>query len=258
MPKRFHGSTNFFQPVIQSVIQSVHLDCLAPTAMLRVPWRPKAIARSFSIGSFSLGIGLAIATPSFSRLPSSYSLFSSPFSRSSSPPLAQSLQSQYPAQVPSSKISNPTSPADPAAPFPSPAALYPLGILRVSNHTYHPIRVALLPRLNDPTGTIAHAVIETSDTPPSTLAATSTPLNTPQYGDPIHWDFVPREGYEQGLVLALPEGQFQVQPGDIVTAFAQDGSRRYWGPYMVGVTDTPVWDEATGEWALTLELPFPF
>jgi hypothetical protein len=36
-------------------------------------------------------------------------------------------------------------------------------------------------------------------------------------------------------------------------AFAQDGSRRYWGPYVVGETSSPEWNPQTQEWQLVLQ-----
>jgi hypothetical protein len=69
---------------------------------------------------------------------------------------------------------------------------------------------------------------------------------------PIHWDFAPREGRLTGLLLALPGETIALDRGDIVTAFAQDGSARYWGPYIVGEGKQPVWNDKTTEWEVTL------
>ncbi|MGK7888548.1 MAG: hypothetical protein AB4042_04390 [Leptolyngbyaceae cyanobacterium] len=147
---------------------------------------------------------------------------------------------------------------------PAPPVPFHVGTLRVQNQTYHPIRIALLPQLSE----TAPIVRISTDTTEQMSATDASPLITDDfrpsrpgesaYGEAIHWDFVPREGHEDGLVLALPEGQFWVKPGDIVTAFAQDGSRRYWGPYVIGATESPIWDEETREWRLILETPFPF
>ncbi len=104
------------------------------------------------------------------------------------------------------------------------------GALRVSNQTDYPLRLALLARQPAPTGT-----------------------SSPKYGEPVHWDFAPGEGSSQGLVLSLPEGNLKLKKGDILVAFAQDGSRRYWGPYVVGETDTPVLNRKTSEWQLILQ-----
>lgn len=95
--------------------------------------------------------------------------------------------------------------------------------LRMSNQTDQPVRIALLAR----------------------RAGTS--------GVPAHWDFAPKEGSEKGLLLSLPEGKLKLEKGDIVVAFAQDGSRRYWGPYVLGETPAPVWNAQVTEWELVLK-----
>jgi hypothetical protein len=69
---------------------------------------------------------------------------------------------------------------------------------------------------------------------------------------PAHWDFAPQEGSEKGLLLSLPDGKLQLSKGDVIVAFAQDGSRRYWGPYIVGETPLPMWDSQQKEWWLIL------
>jgi hypothetical protein len=99
------------------------------------------------------------------------------------------------------------------------------GSLRVSNRTEHPVRVALL----------AKRQVQKS------------------YGKPAHWDFAPGEGSGKGLMLSLPEGKLKVKEGDILVVFAQDGSRRYWGPYVAGETASPAWNRTAGEWQLVLQ-----
>lgn len=101
------------------------------------------------------------------------------------------------------------------------------GDLRVSNQTNYPLRVALLHQ-------------QSSDT-------------SPTFSQPVHWDFAPGEGEAKGLILSLPNQNLQLQPGDVLVAFAQDGSRRYWGPYVVGKTSAPVWNANTSEWQLILQ-----
>ncbi|MBW4653313.1 MAG: hypothetical protein KME20_09820 [Kaiparowitsia implicata GSE-PSE-MK54-09C] len=102
--------------------------------------------------------------------------------------------------------------------------------LRVSNQTDHPVRVALL---------VQRAA--TGESAEGTIA----------YQEPVHWDFAPQEGSATGLKLALPSsGDLLVRNGDVVVAFAQDGSRRYWGPLVVGATSSPRWQEP--EWVLIL------
>ena len=99
------------------------------------------------------------------------------------------------------------------------------GALRISNQTDQPVRVALLAR--------------------STSSA--------QEKAPVHWDFAPSEGSSQGLMLSLPDGNLKLAAGDVLVAFAQDGSGRYWGPYVVGESDNLVQHQQTGEWQLTLQ-----
>ncbi len=106
------------------------------------------------------------------------------------------------------------------------------GLLRVGNQTEHPIRVALL--LKKPGQT------KNQDTDTG-------------YETPAHWDFDPGEGSTKGLILSLPKRSLTLKKGDIVVAFAQDGSRRYWGPYVVGETSSPVWSATAAEWQLVLQ-----
>ncbi|MEG4587572.1 hypothetical protein QUA54_20495 [Microcoleus sp. MOSTC5] len=106
-----------------------------------------------------------------------------------------------------------------------PANTKATGSLRVSNRSEHPVRVALLSKMQ----------AEKS------------------YGKPAHWDFAPGEGGGKGLMLSLPEGKLQIKQGDILVVFAQDGSRRYWGPYVAGETASPAWNSTAGEWQLILQ-----
>ncbi|HLP91292.1 MAG TPA: hypothetical protein VK184_22260 [Nostocaceae cyanobacterium] len=107
---------------------------------------------------------------------------------------------------------------------------HPPGVLRMSNQTNQPVRLALLARQpaakNSTSGKKSHI--------------------------PAHWDFSPQEGSEKGLILSLPEGSLKLEKGDVLVAFAQDGSRRYWGPYIVGETSLPKWDTGSKEWQLVL------
>lgn len=101
------------------------------------------------------------------------------------------------------------------------------GGLRVGNRTEHSIRIVLLSR-------------------PDT--------KTPWSGiEPLNWDFAPGEGGGEGLQLSLPNGQVKINQGDIVLAFATDGSRAYWGPNVVGQTDAPFWDRDRKEWSMILQ-----
>lgn len=137
-----------------------------------------------------------------------------------------------PSQAP---IASPLPPVAPPAATPSPQPTEQLpaigvtaqGSFRVSNQTEYPLRVALLPQ--------QAAEVQ------------------PPFSQPVHWDFAPAEGSTKGLILSLPNQNLQLQPGDVLVAFAQDGSRRYWGPYVVGKTASPVWDADSREWQLTLQ-----
>lgn len=141
---------------------------------------------------------------------------------SPTPPIAPSPS---PAPAPAS-----TPAPTPASPSPSPAeAGDRSGSLKVSNQTTHPIRVALLFQQSD-----------------SEAAA-------PLYNQPVHWDFAPGEGGNSGLLLSLPDGDLKLKPGDVLMAFAEDGSRRYWGPFVVGRTDAPQWNGTEREWSLLLQ-----
>ena len=104
------------------------------------------------------------------------------------------------------------------------------GTLRVTNQTTHPVRLALLP-----------------------VQPTVKSGKQPAYGAPAHWDFAPGEGGNRGLVLGLPNGNLKLNRGDVLVAFAQDGSSRYWGPYVVGETGAPLWNQQRSEWQLILQ-----
>ena len=118
----------------------------------------------------------------------------------------------------------------------SPAATSQPGGLRVSNPTEHPVRLVLL----------GHQSVGETASPRTPSTSQSA------YAEPAHWDFAPGEGGDQGLILSLPEQNLQLKKGDILVAFAQDGSRIYWGPYVVGETPLPLWNRKKSEWDLTL------
>ena len=109
------------------------------------------------------------------------------------------------------------------------------GTLRVSNRSSHPLRVALLSRQPKTT---------------NTKSGETTPAG---FGAPVHWDFSPSEGSEKGLLVSLPDRTVTLKKGDIVVAFAQDGSQRYWGPYIVGESAQPAWNSQLAEWELALD-----
>jgi len=100
--------------------------------------------------------------------------------------------------------------------------------LRVSNQTPNAVRVVL-------------------------MAQNSKGSSQTAYLEPAHWDFAPGEGSQQGLILSLPGKNLSLKTGDILVAFALDGSQRYWGPYVVGKTATPVKRGQSGEWYLVLQ-----
>ena len=105
------------------------------------------------------------------------------------------------------------------------------GALRISNRSEHSLRVALLLK---------------------SAKAPSPKLLSP-YEAPAHWDFAPGEGGQQGLIVSLPSRRVLVKTGDILVAFTQDGSQRYWGPYVINETPTPLWNGQKAEWELILE-----
>ncbi len=127
---------------------------------------------------------------------------------------AKSKPKPTPVSVESEEVSHASIPANVEA----------TGTLRVSNRSEHPVRVALL----------AKREAEKS------------------YSKPAHWDFAPGEGGGKGLMLSLPQTKLKVKQGDILVVFAQDGSRRYWGPYVAGETASPAWNSKAGEWQLIL------
>lgn len=104
-------------------------------------------------------------------------------------------------------------------------------ILRISNQTQYPIRVILRSHLNP--------------NHPS-------PPQDPHFKEPVHWDFAPQEGSIKGLQVSLPSGPMQLYRGDVLVAFALDGSQKYWGPYVVGDTSQPTLKNAEAEWHLVI------
>jgi hypothetical protein len=125
---------------------------------------------------------------------------------------------------------NPTArPTAPASPSVAASPIAPLkNGLRVSNQSAYALRLVLL----------SHR--------PSKQAGS-------QYGArPAHWDFDPHEGSQRGLLLSLPKQKLTLETGDILVAFALDGSRQYWGPYVVGETADPLQSKGSQEWQLIL------
>ncbi len=129
----------------------------------------------------------------------------------------------------------PTVPAEPPIVVPPLPSLLPRptvipgtqpGTLRVGNRTDHPVRLVVLVRSAGRNGSAS---------------------------EPLNWDFAPGEGGEEGLLLSLPADKVQLRAGDIIFAFATDGSRAYWGPNVVGQTDAPFWDKRRQEWSMILQ-----
>ena len=170
-----------------------------------------------------IGLGLGLLQISIWIEPQSPDTASLPVLEPSSSP---SVETAQPSPVSSSKpTASPTPVASPAkSPDPADVAAQ-RGGLRVSNLTEHAVRVALLAQKS----------------------------STKTYGEPAHWDFAPMEGGKRGLILSLPQENLKLKKGDILVAFAQDGSRSYWGPYVVGETSSPVWDRQKAEWELMLQ-----
>ena len=127
--------------------------------------------------------------------------------------------------------------------------------LRVGNQTPYPVRIAFLQRtLPDAPQTDTTLGSETVPDPIVNLADRADLLDhSDPTSQPVHWDFEPGEGGYQGLILSLPQGDLDLETGDVLVAFAQDGSRRYWGPYVVGETPLPYWNEERSEWQLLLQ-----
>ncbi len=125
------------------------------------------------------------------------------------------------------------SPTAPPTTTPSVAIVQPslANGLRIRNTSPYPIRVVLL-----------------SQQP----ASNNSPANA--YRAPVHWDFAPKEGSSAGLLLSLPEGNLTLSKGDVLVAFALDGSRHYWGPYVVGKT-RGLSRSAASEWQLVIPSP---
>jgi hypothetical protein len=69
------------------------------------------------------------------------------------------------------------------------------------------------------------------------------------------WDFAPGEGGSEGIRLTLPDKPDKpilLAEGDVITIFAVDGSRRYWGPNILGKTVAPFWDGKRKIWSTVL------
>jgi len=170
------------------------------------------------------GIGLGLFRFTISIEPQPPDISSLPEIESPRTPVVEKVE-KLPPTLPTVSPTLPTPVASPPK-SPDPEAVAARrGAFRVSNPTEHPVRVALLARATQ----------------------------SKAYKEPAHWDFAPMEGGSQGLLLSLPQDNLLLSKGDILVAFAQDGSRRYWGPYVVGETPIPVWNQQQAEWQLVLQ-----
>lgn len=155
---------------------------------------------------------------------------------SSSPPVA--TPTPIPS-LPGTGADPVTTSVSPTAPVTSTAQAVPNG-LRVKNLTNNPIRLVWQSRA--------------LPTQAPAVASTPTPANPTNNEPPsMYWDFAPMEGSNEGLILSLQTGNLRLQSGDVLMAFALDGSRNYWGPYVVGRTHLPK-RQASSEWSLELRL----
>ncbi len=189
--------------------------------------RPTAIlVLCVAVGGLLLsGIHFAISTASIEPQPTT--AIDSSLSLPPPPPANASIRPASPNRV-ASPAPSPSDLAETESSdrVPSASVQGDLGALRVSNRTDHPVRIALLQQ----------------------------PPEGEPYGEPVHWDFAPGEGSQKGLLLSLPDQTLQVRQGDVLVAFAQDGSRWYWGPYVVGKTTSPTWSDRDREWRSILQL----
>jgi len=181
------------------------------------------------VGCLGLSVSFESTNPDTSQLPTETSQWEAASSTPISPEKAISAKSlSTPATTPKGEentypvLANRDKSADKAK---------DQGTLRMSNQTNQPVRLALLARQS---------------------VAKSSATKQANYDVPAHWDFAPQEGSDKGLTLSLPQNNLKLEKGDILVAFAQDGSRRYWGPYVVGETQSPKWNSQNREWQLVL------
>jgi hypothetical protein len=154
-----------------------------------------------------------------------FSMWIEPPDRQNSPPVI----STNPTKPNSTATKPTTAPKTTTPPMAAPAAVAPVkNGLRVSNQSPNALRVVLL----------SHQL--------------SSSPSAKRDRRPAHWDFAPSEGSQNGLLLSLPSEKLTLKPGDVLVAFAIDGSRRYWGPYIVGETAVPTQAKSTLEWQLVL------
>jgi hypothetical protein len=178
---------------------------------------PKAMAAKPSILSLTLA-ALGGGAAAFVLLQLQFSIWIEPSPKDSTPPVIEVVPSPTasPSVAPSVSVVQP-----------------PLANgLRVRNTSPYPIRVVLRSQQ---------------------AVQNNLPVND-VYRAPVHWDFAPNEGSNAGLLLSLPEGTLTLKNGDVLVAFALDGSRYYWGPYVVGKTRGLSRSPAS-EWQLVIPSP---
>jgi hypothetical protein len=156
-----------------------------------------------------------------------FSMWIEPLDRQNAPPVI----STNPTATDSTATKPTTSPKTTTSPIAASSAVAPAvkNGLRVSNQSPNALRVVLL----------SHQ---------SSLSPSAK-----RDRRPAHWDFAPSEGSQKGLLLSLPSEKLTLKPGDVLVAFATDGSQRYWGPYIVGETAAPTQAKSTLEWQLVLQ-----
>jgi hypothetical protein len=147
-------------------------------------------------------------------------------SKDSTPPVIEVAPDVAP---PSSISPSPSAPSQPPL----------VNGLRVRNISPYPVRVVLMSQQSASQQSASQKSVQNN--------SSSSP-----YRAPVHWDFAPEEGSKAGLLLSLPEGNFTLKKGDVLMAFALDGSRHYWGPYIVGKTGGLSRSKAS-EWQLVLK-----
>lgn len=161
------------------------------------------------------------------------------------------ILSTRPTTAPATPTTSPTTSPSPRAVAPSPPS--PVQALknglRVSNQSDYALRVVLLSQSPAMSNEAQTNGAQTNGAQ-TNGAQTNSALKRDR--KPAHWDFAPSEGSQEGLLLSLPSGKLTLERGDILVAFALDGSRRYWGPYVVGETTVPVQSPATDEWQMIL------
>lgn len=228
--------TGFVGIALPTICSTLEKILIPKNINMKLPVYGQAVLAACSLGLLLLPLGCYQVSVSFE--PSDLDTSSPPPTQTQQPKADPSLSAE---KATTSGVSNPTpTTANPQEISTKESSILTSshnsgdkaahqGTLRMSNQTQQPVRLALLARRS--------------------VAKSSGQTN---YDIPAHWDFAPKEGSEKGLLLSLPKGNLKLEKGDILVAFAQDGSRRYWGPYVVGETSSPTWNPQKAEWKLVL------